>query len=101
MKNSYVACRPNDTAGKPYWRGRLSTIDLPIKVAWLALKTSILKGTDLSWLVLGGQPYWAIPFSKASLETVRAVLANHCVDQMSVGQRVFNQKTWNREVVTL
>ncbi len=50
--------------------GRLSTVDLLIKVACFVKEVkifSIQKGADLNWLVQGGQLYSAFPFSKTSL----------------------------------
>ncbi len=52
------------------WRGRLSTIDLLIKIACLAKKSNNIfniKGAYLNWFVQGGQLYWSLPFSKSSL----------------------------------
>ncbi len=43
--------------GNTNWRGRHSTIDLPIEVACFVTKVK----------EQGGQLYWAFPFSKASL----------------------------------
>ncbi len=51
----------------PYWRGRLSTIEL-IKInCFVKNKISERKAADLSYEVQGGQPYWSFPFSKNSL----------------------------------
>jgi hypothetical protein len=54
--------------GNSYWRERLSTVDLLIKIGCFVKKkkiVSVRKAADLKYLVQGGQPYF--PFSKASL----------------------------------
>ncbi len=45
----------------PYWRGRLSTVDLLIKIGFKKKKfiVSVWKVADLNWVILGGQPYWS------------------------------------------
>jgi hypothetical protein len=57
--------------GNTNWGGRLSTVDL---LVWQACfckkkinKDFNIKRADLNWLVQGGQPYGAFPFSKTSL----------------------------------
>ncbi len=61
------------TAGNPYWRGKISTIDLLVLTSSnqllliLKLYFSHLQN-NLSYC--GGQSYWAFPFSKGSLATV-------------------------------
>jgi len=56
--------------GKPYWWGRLSTVDLLITIGCFVEKKNIAsawKAADLNRLVQGGQPYWTFPFRKDSL----------------------------------
>jgi len=52
------------TSGNTNWRGRLSMIDLLIKVACF-VKKLIMFNINSNWckLVQGGQLYWAFPFS--------------------------------------
>ncbi len=56
--------------GNPYWRERLSTVDLLIRIGcFVKLKNvvSVRKAADMSKKAQGGQPYWSFPFSKDSL----------------------------------
>ncbi len=57
--------------GNPYWKGRLNTINLLIKMACFVKKEkyiSVLKAAELNQLnVQGGHPYWSFRFSKDSL----------------------------------
>ncbi len=65
-----VCFHPFVTSRNANWRGRLSTVDLLIKVTCfvkLLLIFAILKRADLNQLVRGGQMYWGFPFSKGSL----------------------------------
>ncbi len=57
-------------AGNTNWGGKLSTIDLLIKVDCFVKKENIIfniKQADLNWLVQGSWLYWTFPFSKTSL----------------------------------
>jgi len=55
---------PGNTTGG----GRLSTVDLLIKVAcFVKIIFSKQRGADLNLMVQGGQPYLAFSFSKTSL----------------------------------
>jgi len=61
---------PKVSPGNPYWRRRLSTVDLLIKLACCVKKEimhPISKADDLNLLVQGVQLYWAFPFSKCSM----------------------------------
>ncbi len=61
-------------AGNTNWKGRLSTVDLLIKVVCFVNKeTNIFnaKMIDLNELEQGGQLCWAFPFSKTSLLMVK------------------------------
>ncbi len=55
--------------GNPSWREKHSTVDLLTRIAFFIKEKwlSVLKATDLNWLVQGGQLYWSLPFSKDSL----------------------------------
>ncbi len=58
------------TQGKPYWRGRISTVDLHVLSSLdqllfiLKILFTFLQNNPPQW---GRQPYWAFPFSKSSL----------------------------------
>jgi hypothetical protein len=55
--------------GNPYWRGRLSTVDLLIKIACFGRQKNIVsvwKAADTNELVQGGELYWSFQFSKDS-----------------------------------
>jgi hypothetical protein len=56
--------------GNTNWGGRLSTLDLLIRVACFVKNLNNIfniKGGNQNWLVQGGQPYRAFPFCKTSL----------------------------------
>ncbi len=61
---------PSIIPGNPYWRGRLSTVDLLVLTS---LDQPLLKMLTLFTYKQNkqplsvGQPYWAFPFSKSSL----------------------------------
>jgi len=64
LKTDWLSSQP----GKTNRRGRISTVDLLIKVACFVKEVIFnKKGVDLNWLVQGGQPYWGFPSSKTSL----------------------------------
>jgi hypothetical protein len=66
----HTAQESNALPGNTNWRGRLSTVDLLIKVACFVKRVNnnlILKGEYINLLVQGGQLYLAFPFSKISL----------------------------------
>ncbi len=61
----------SDQPGNSYWRERLSTVDLLIKMGCFVKKENLVpvwKAADLNSLVQGGQLYRYFPFSKASLD---------------------------------
>ncbi len=63
---------PLACTGKAYWRERLSTVDLQIKISCFVERKNIVtiwKLADLNWLVQGPLN-WAFPFSKGSLTQV-------------------------------
>ncbi len=53
-------------AGKPYWRGRISTVDLLVLISWDQLLFNF-PFLQMNQSELGGQTYWAFPFSNSSL----------------------------------
>jgi hypothetical protein len=57
-------------SGKPYWRGRISTVDPLIKIGWFVKKEIYSYSLKSIWSKLVSkwdQQYWSFPFSKASL----------------------------------
>jgi hypothetical protein len=62
--------------GNTNWGGKLSTVDLPIKIAWFVQKQVMFvlsKAADPNKLVKGGQMYWSFPFCKTSLVKPTAI----------------------------
>ncbi len=66
------------------WRGRLSTVDILIKVACFVKKVDSV--AYLNQLIQAGQLYWAFPFSKGSLVHDAPQLTFHvlCTARLSV-----------------
>ncbi len=64
-------------SGNPYWRGSLSTVDVLVLTSSDKLLLYWKYNFNLSFLQnkLGGQPYWAFPFSSCSLSTCNR---QHC-----------------------
>jgi hypothetical protein len=61
---------PTPKSRNTKWSGRLSTVDIHIKVACFVTKGNNIfnmKAADLTLLVEGGKLCWAFPFSMASL----------------------------------
>jgi hypothetical protein len=69
MANCKDNLDPKVKAGNTTLGGRLSTVDLLIKVDCFIKKLNIfnINWADLNYLAQGGQPYWAFPLSKTSL----------------------------------
>jgi hypothetical protein len=66
----------NDWTGNPYWWGRLSALDVLVKIGCFVKKkyiASAWKEADLNQLVQGGQPHWSFSFSKDTMKYCRSL----------------------------
>ncbi len=74
--SSETFIREWNEAGNSGWKGRISTIDLLTNLACYVKKEIMIplsKAAYLNKLLEGGQLYWAFPFSKDSVDEVRAM----------------------------